>query len=154
MKMLRWVSVVLAFVAMSACAAENDAYSEADLRSEMETLGFPQKLTDCIVTEVKETSGGLDGFFELSESQQADRAAKAGANCALDNPDEMASAVEGNDMKVTEQMRESMITGMETGGASRELAECVVDAAIDQEIVVSDFSDVTKMQALMDKCEA
>ncbi len=75
---------------IAALAACGGGDPEADAREQLSKMGFSDKLTDCVLDELKDKAGSIDKFTDLSASEQQSMATDAGAACASEaDPDEI-----------------------------------------------------------------
>ncbi len=147
--------LVLAFT-MTACGGSDDP--EADVRKELKDVGLSESVTDCAIKEIKSDAGSLDKFKKLDASEQSTMAAKAGSTCSKDmskdDLGELADTLEDQDVDLNNPtFRKSYITGMTTQGVPEELANCIVDKAIDQKLKATDLIDAQTIQKLAAACD-
>lgn len=135
-------------------AACGGGASESDLRDELKQMGFNDQLAECVIDELKDGSGGLDAFADLSQDRQQTLAAEAGAACAAGaSPDDIKGITEGLDLDLKDPMaRQSIITGMTSSGLSEDAANCIIDEAVDRGFEAADLLDETKIQELAAAC--
>ena len=151
------VGLVLS-VALSGCGGGvSEADAEKDARDELKALGLPKTLTDCAIKEIKKEAGSFAEFRELSASKQQTIAAEAGSECSKDlSEDEvgdLADTMEDQDLDLSNPaFRKSYITGMTSQGVPEDLANCIVDKAIAQELTAKELVDPQKIQVLAGEC--
>jgi len=140
---------------IAALAACGGGDPEADAREQLSEMGFSDKLTDCVLDELKDKAGSIDKFTDLSASEQQSMATDAGAACASEaDPDEIGDVVENSGLDLNDEAaRKSIIQGMTSTGVPEEMANCIIDAAIDEGLEVNDLMDATKVQSLAADCQ-
>lgn len=140
---------------IAALAACGGGDPEADAREQLSDMGFSDKLADCVLDELKDKAGSIDKFTDLSASEQQSMATNAGAACAAEaDPDDIGDIVENSGLDLSDETaRKSVIQGMTSTGVPEEIANCIVDAAVDQGLEASDLMDATKMQSLVAGCQ-
>lgn len=140
-------------VTLTACGGGGGA-SEKDLLNDLKDQGFTDSLANCVMDEVKSKAGSLDEYADMKQDAQQTMAAEAGAECAKDaSPEEIAGAAEGIDADLSDpQLRESIVTGMTSSGVPEKLANCILDAAIEQDLTPADFMDVEKITPITESC--
>ncbi len=143
---------------LTACGGgTTEADAEKDARAELKELGLSTSLTDCAIDGIKEKAGSLKEYTELSTSKQQTIAATAGADCAKDLTDEevgdLGETLEGQRDQLKEPAaRKAFITGMTSQGIPEDVANCIVDKIIEDEVPLTDMADPTVMGQLAQEC--
>lgn len=147
--------IVTGMMMVAVLAACGGGYSEDDARKELKSAGFSGDLADCVLDQIKDEAGSIEKFGDLKSGEQQDMAAKAGAECAKSaDPDDIKDIAEGSGLDLKDPAaRESIITGMTSSGVPEEMANCILDKAIDEDFEAADFTDATKIQALAQACQ-
>lgn len=151
--------IMIGLFAAATLTACGGGVTESELREEFESMGYPDRLANCVVDEIKKSSGGIDAFGDLEESEAHRAASEAGAACAQGaSPEELtaiAKIMEKNGVTLKDsQVRQGVVAGMVKVGVAEDLANCVVDKAIDQNVtLVQLINDESKVQALAQACQ-
>jgi hypothetical protein len=145
-------------VTLTACGGGSDGDPEADARAELKELGLSKKMTDCAIAEIKKDAGSLDKYTDLDPSEQQTMAAKAGSTCAANmSEDEMGDLTDTLDDQGVDlsdpALRDSFITGMTTQGVPEDVANCMLDKMIDEDLKLADITDPTIITRLAEACK-
>ncbi len=140
---------------MATLTACGGGASEEDLLKELKDSGFSDSLANCVLDEVKSKAGSLDEYADMAQDDQQTMAAEAGAECAQDaSPEDIAGAAEGVDADLSDPaLRDSIITGMTSQGIPEDTANCILDAAIEQDLTPTDFIDPDKITPIAQGCQ-
>jgi hypothetical protein len=144
-------------VSLTACGGGGDD-PEAEARAELKELGFSKKMTDCAIAEIKKDAGSLDKYKDLDASEQQTMAAKAGSTCASNMSEDELGDLAGNldDQGVDlsdPAFRESFITGMTTQGVPEDVANCMLDKMIDEDLALTDVTNPEIITRLAEACQ-
>ena len=158
---MRTVALALIGVALSAMLAAcggGGGDPEGDARAEFKKLGFPQELTDCAIARIKKDAGSLEKYMDLDSATQQAIASSAGAKCSGEiSQDEVGGLLENLEDRGVElgdpKFRASIINGMTTAGMSEDMATCIVDKMIDEDLGVSDVTDAAVVGRLAEQCQ-
>jgi len=151
-KIAKIVTGMMMVVLLAACGG---SYSEDDAREELKSAGFSGDLADCVLDEIKDKAGSIKAFGDLDSSEQQDMAAKAGAECAKSaDPDEIKDIADGAGLDLEDPAaRKSIIAGMTSTGVPEDMANCIIDAAVDQGLEVNELMDQDTIQSLAADCQ-
>ena len=152
---MTFVGLVLS-VALTGCSGGDP---ETDARTELKELGFSKTLEDCAIAGIKKKAGSLEEFMDLDAAEQQTVASEAGAQCAANISEEdlgdLAAGLEDKGIALDDPgIRESVITGMTSaGGVSEEMANCIYDKMIDQDLELADVTDPEIIGKIAQECQ-
>jgi len=144
-------------VTLTACGG-GGGDPEAEARAELKDLGLSQKMTDCAIAEIKKDAGSLDKYTKLDASEQQTMAAKAGSTCAAtmseDEIGDLTDTLDDQGVDLSDPaLRDSFITGMTTQGVPEDVANCILDKMIDEDLKLADVTDATIITRLAEACQ-
>ncbi len=145
--------------ALAACSGGSDGDggkdggddSSAQVRQQLIDMGYTDDLADCLIDEI----GDTDAFMKSDPESQKDAATQAGIDCAGKvDKDSIADTLDETGLDLTDPTaRESFITGMTSSGVPEDVANCIVDKAIEQDIEVSELLEPETIQPLAQACQ-
>ena len=95
--------------------------------------------------------------MDLPANEQQTTAAAAGSKCATDLSEEEAGdlgeTLDDQGLELSDPaMRDSFITGMKTQGVPEDVANCILDKMIDEELEIADATDPAIIGRIAQEC--